>query len=86
MRTVRAAGLTSVPQRNKTFTVTGSSAVGHPISPYNTGEHSMIQRRTLLQSGAAVAFGAPALVGFAQQTVTLKFHTCLLYTSPSPRD
>ncbi|GAA6140796.1 TRAP transporter substrate-binding protein [Hydrogenophaga sp. 5NK40-0174] len=35
----------------------------------------MIQRRTLLQSGAAVAFGAPALVGFAQQTVTLKFHT-----------
>jgi TRAP-type C4-dicarboxylate transport system substrate-binding protein len=35
----------------------------------------MIQRRTLLQSGAAVAFGAPALVGFAQQSVTLKFHT-----------
>jgi TRAP-type transport system periplasmic protein len=35
----------------------------------------MIHRRTLLQSGAAVAFGAPALVGFAQQTTTLKFHT-----------
>jgi len=35
----------------------------------------MIQRRTLLQSGAAVALGAPALVGFAQQSVTLKFHT-----------
>lgn len=35
----------------------------------------MIQRRTLLQSTAAVALGAPALTGFAQQTVTLKFHT-----------
>ncbi|MCU0930946.1 MAG: TRAP transporter substrate-binding protein [Serpentinimonas sp.] len=35
----------------------------------------MIQRRTLLQSGAALALGAPALVGFAQQSVTLKFHT-----------
>ena len=35
----------------------------------------MIQRRTLLQSGAAIALGAPALVGFAQQSVTLKFHT-----------
>ncbi len=35
----------------------------------------MIQRRTLIQSGAALAFGAPALVGFAQQSVTLKFHT-----------
>jgi TRAP-type transport system periplasmic protein len=35
----------------------------------------MIQRRTLLQSGAAVALGTPALVGLAQQTVTLKFHT-----------
>jgi TRAP-type C4-dicarboxylate transport system substrate-binding protein len=35
----------------------------------------MIQRRTLLQSGAAVALGAPALSGFAQQSVTLKFHT-----------
>ncbi|APW42666.1 TRAP transporter substrate-binding protein [Rhodoferax saidenbachensis] len=35
----------------------------------------MIQRRSLLQSGAAVALSAPALVGFAQQSVTLKFHT-----------
>jgi TRAP-type transport system periplasmic protein len=35
----------------------------------------MIQRRTLIQSGAALALGAPALVGFAQQSVTLKFHT-----------
>ena len=35
----------------------------------------MIQRRTLIKSGAAVAIGAPALVGFAQQSVTLKFHT-----------
>ena len=35
----------------------------------------MIQRRTLLQTGAAVALGGPALVGMAQQSVTLKFHT-----------
>ena len=35
----------------------------------------MIQRRTLLRSGAAVALGAPALAGFSQQAVTLKFHT-----------
>ena len=35
----------------------------------------MIQRRTLIQSGAALALGAPALTGFAQQSVTLKFHT-----------
>ncbi len=35
----------------------------------------MIHRRTLLQSSAALALGAPALTGFAQQTVTLKFHT-----------
>ncbi len=34
-----------------------------------------MQRRSLLQSGAALALGAPALVGFAQQSVTLKFHT-----------
>jgi TRAP-type C4-dicarboxylate transport system substrate-binding protein len=39
------------------------------------GDLDMIQRRTLLQSGAAAALGAPALVGFAQQSVTLKFHT-----------
>jgi len=35
----------------------------------------MIKRRTLLQSSAAVALGTPALSGFAQQAVTLKFHT-----------
>jgi TRAP-type C4-dicarboxylate transport system substrate-binding protein len=35
----------------------------------------MIPRRTLLKSGAAIALGAPALTGFAQQSVTLKFHT-----------
>jgi TRAP-type transport system periplasmic protein len=35
----------------------------------------MIQRRKLIQSGAAIALGAPAIVGFAQQSVTLKFHT-----------
>ena len=35
----------------------------------------MIQRRKLIQTGAAVALGTPALVGFAQQSVTLKFHT-----------
>ena len=35
----------------------------------------MIQRRTLLQSGAAAALGVPALSGLAQQAVTLKFHT-----------
>ena len=35
----------------------------------------MIPRRTLLQSGAAVALGAPALIGLAQSSVTLKFHT-----------
>jgi TRAP-type C4-dicarboxylate transport system substrate-binding protein len=35
----------------------------------------MIQRRSLLQGAAAAALGAPALSGFAQQSVTLKFHT-----------
>ncbi|RYX93285.1 MAG: TRAP transporter substrate-binding protein [Comamonadaceae bacterium] len=35
----------------------------------------MIQRRTLLKTGAVAALGAPALSGFAQSTVTLKFHT-----------
>ena len=35
----------------------------------------MIQRRTLMKSGAAAALGLPALSGFAQQAVTLKFHT-----------
>ena len=41
----------------------------------------MIQRRTLLKSGAAAALGAPALSGLAQQTVTLKFHTFMSPTS-----
>ncbi|MBA3595390.1 MAG: TRAP transporter substrate-binding protein [Pseudomonadota bacterium] len=35
----------------------------------------MIQRRTLLKSGAAAALAAPALSGLAQPVVTLKFHT-----------
>lgn len=35
----------------------------------------MIQRRSLLKSSAAIALGAPALSGLAQQAVTLKFHT-----------
>jgi TRAP-type C4-dicarboxylate transport system substrate-binding protein len=35
----------------------------------------MIARRSLLKSGAAVALGAPSLTGFAQQAITLKFHT-----------
>lgn len=35
----------------------------------------MIQRRTLLKTGAVAALGAPALSGLAQQSVTLKFHT-----------
>jgi TRAP-type C4-dicarboxylate transport system substrate-binding protein len=35
----------------------------------------MMQRRTLLKSTAAVALGAPAIDGRAQQIVTLKFHT-----------
>ncbi len=35
----------------------------------------MMQRRTLLQSSAALALGAPVLSGRAQASVTLKFHT-----------
>ncbi|MDO9570598.1 MAG: TRAP transporter substrate-binding protein [Hydrogenophaga sp.] len=35
----------------------------------------MIQRRTFLQSGVATALGAPALTGYAQQQVKLRFHT-----------
>ncbi|MBU3653264.1 MAG: C4-dicarboxylate ABC transporter, partial [Limnohabitans sp.] len=35
----------------------------------------MIQRRSMLKAGAAVAVGAPTLSGLAQQSVTLKFHT-----------
>ena len=34
-----------------------------------------MKRRTLIQATAGAALGAPALVGFAQQAVTLKFHT-----------
>ena len=34
-----------------------------------------MKRRTLLQGTAATLLGAPALHGFAQQSVTLKFHT-----------
>ena len=34
-----------------------------------------MQRRSLLQTGAALALGAPALMGLAQQSITLKFHT-----------
>ncbi|TSE20539.1 Solute-binding protein [Tepidimonas alkaliphilus] len=41
----------------------------------------MIRRRTLIQSGAAAALGAPALVGLAQASVTLKFHTFMSPTS-----
>jgi TRAP-type C4-dicarboxylate transport system substrate-binding protein len=35
----------------------------------------MIQRRTVLKTGAAAMLAAPGLSGFAQQSVTLKFHT-----------
>lgn len=35
----------------------------------------MIQRRQLLKTSVVTALGAPALVGLAQQSVTLKFHT-----------
>ena len=41
----------------------------------------MIQRRTLLKSGAAAALGTPALSGLAQQVVTPKFHTFMSPTS-----
>ena len=41
----------------------------------------MMKRRTLIQGAAGAALGAPALVGFAQQTVTLKFHTFMSPTS-----
>ncbi len=34
-----------------------------------------MKRRTLIQGATAATLGFPALVGFAQQTVTLKFHT-----------
>ena len=35
----------------------------------------MIQRRSILRTAAAVALGAPAVSGLAQQSVTMKFHT-----------
>lgn len=41
----------------------------------------MILRRTLIQAGAATALAAPALTGFAQQTITLRFHTFVSSTS-----
>lgn len=41
----------------------------------------MMKRRQLIQAGAAVAVGAPAAIGWAQQTVTLKFHTFMAPTS-----
>jgi TRAP-type transport system periplasmic protein len=41
----------------------------------------MIQRRTVLQSGVAAALGTPVLGAFAQQAVTLKFHTFMAPTS-----
>lgn len=41
----------------------------------------MIHRRTLLKSGAAAALGGSSLAGFAQQSVTLKFHTFMAPTS-----
>jgi TRAP-type C4-dicarboxylate transport system substrate-binding protein len=34
-----------------------------------------MKRRTLIQGAAGASLGFPALVGFAQQSVTLKFHT-----------
>ncbi len=34
-----------------------------------------MKRRTLIQGAVGAALGAPALIGFAQQAVTLKFHT-----------
>jgi TRAP-type transport system periplasmic protein len=40
-----------------------------------------MKRRTLIQGAAGAALGAPALVGFAQQAVTLKFHTFMSPTS-----
>lgn len=46
----------------------------------------MISRRTLIQSGTAVALGAPALIGFAQQSITLRFHTFIPATSGTWND
>ncbi len=57
--------------------VRNRGAILGPVSdrPLTGDRTAMIPRRTLLQSGAALALGAPALIGFAQQSVTLKFHT-----------
>jgi TRAP-type transport system periplasmic protein len=41
----------------------------------------MIQRRTLIKGSAAAALATPSLIGFAQQPVTLKFHTFMPPTS-----
>jgi len=42
----------------------------------------MVQRRTILKSGiAAAALGGSSIGGFAQQSVTLKFHTFMAPTS-----
>jgi TRAP-type transport system periplasmic protein len=41
----------------------------------------MYQRRSILKTGAAVALGGPILGAFAQQAVTLKFHTFMAPTS-----
>jgi len=41
----------------------------------------MMQRRTLLRTGAAAALGSASLAGLAQQSVTLKFHTFMAPTS-----
>lgn len=42
----------------------------------------MIKRRKFLQSGSAVVgLGAPAVASWAQQPITLKFHTFMAPTS-----
>ncbi len=41
----------------------------------------MIQRRTLLKTGSAIALGAPAFLSHAQQVTTLRFHTFMAPTS-----
>ncbi len=37
--------------------------------------HQMINRRTIVQLAVGMALGAPSLTGFAQQSITLRFHT-----------
>lgn len=75
-----SAGLTSDPNTANctTFTHLKPTPTARPqrsTAANPEALNNMIQRRTLIQSGAALALGAPALVGFAQQSVTLKFHT-----------